>query len=234
MPGFHPMTAAAVVLIAGCRGPFESGLVNFGKVSDDLYRGAQPSYQAFKTVQTFGVVTDVDLRFDQNDFAELEDEGRRARERPGVNRPEHHHPPGMQYVRIRCKPWDPRDEDVVKFLSLFRQKDNNAVFVHCHNGADRTGYMVASYRIVEQGWDPEEAIAELRQYRFWRGWHEVPIYLRSLRGGHLAEVRRKVAATSEHVIKVSPTGPVAGAPPPPGPPPPPPPELTSRARRSTP
>jgi len=44
------------------------------------------------------------------------------------------------------------------------------VLVHCMQGADRTGVVVAAYRVVAQGWPKEEAIREMRQGGF--GFHE--------------------------------------------------------------
>ena len=37
------------------------------------------------------------------------------------------------------------------------------VFVHCKHGADRTGTMVAFYRILFEGWSKDEAIREMKK-----------------------------------------------------------------------
>ena len=37
-----------------------------------------------------------------------------------------------------------------------------AVFVHCRRGTDRTGAIVAFYRIARQGWDRDKAAKEAR------------------------------------------------------------------------
>ncbi|HUT61942.1 MAG TPA: tyrosine-protein phosphatase, partial [Phycisphaerae bacterium] len=57
----------------------------------------------------------------------------------------------------------PRDElrRVMEILD-----SNEPVLVHCWAGADRTGYAVAAYRILRQGWQPEQAFAEMNRY-----WH---------------------------------------------------------------
>jgi protein tyrosine/serine phosphatase len=44
------------------------------------------------------------------------------------------------------------------------------VLVHCWHGSDRTGIVVAAYRIVFQNWNVEEAEKEFRDERF--GYHE--------------------------------------------------------------
>ena len=38
------------------------------------------------------------------------------------------------------------------------------VFVHCHHGSDRTGVVVACWRIKHQGWSADQAIAEMKRY----------------------------------------------------------------------
>jgi protein-tyrosine phosphatase len=45
-------------------------------------------------------------------------------------------------------------------LSAALDPANQPVFVHCEKGEDRTGALVAIYRIVKQGWTPERAYAE--------------------------------------------------------------------------
>jgi protein tyrosine/serine phosphatase len=56
------------------------------------------------------------------------------------------------------------------------------VFVHCRYGSDRTGTMIAIYRIAVQNWDREEAIREMVEggYGFYPMWENLKIYLRRL------------------------------------------------------
>jgi protein tyrosine/serine phosphatase len=42
--------------------------------------------------------------------------------------------------------------------------DGKAVLVHCQSGAQRTGGVIAAYRILVEGQPPEQAFAEMRQY----------------------------------------------------------------------
>lgn len=38
------------------------------------------------------------------------------------------------------------------------------VFVHCRKGEDRTGFFIAAYRMIVQGWSYEDAMNECRKY----------------------------------------------------------------------
>jgi protein tyrosine/serine phosphatase len=44
------------------------------------------------------------------------------------------------------------------------------VFVHCHRGADRTGALVAFYRIARNGWNNQRAYEEARTIGL-RSWY---------------------------------------------------------------
>lgn len=55
---------------------------------------------------------------------------------------------------------DIKDNDVVAALRILRDC-GKPVLVHCKHGADRTGLIVAMYRIVFQNWTKEEALDEL-------------------------------------------------------------------------
>ena len=58
----------------------------------------------------------------------------------------------------------PNAKDIERVFVLMGDP-NHIVLVHCGAGADRTGYAVARYRIVKQGWPLERALKEMR--RFW-------------------------------------------------------------------
>ena len=127
------------------------GVPNFGQVTPTLYRGAQPSQEGFANLARQGVNIVVDLRG-----------GSRQRERQTVTGL------GMQYVAIPWQCYQPRDQPIVRFLTLLRENPGKKVFVHCRQGDDRTGMEIAAYRMVEQGWTAEEARREMAF--FGAGW----------------------------------------------------------------
>ena len=58
----------------------------------------------------------------------------------------------------------PTQEDIERFLRILQDPDNYPLAVHCRNGVDRTGYMIASYRVGVQGWDVNRAAREMNRY----------------------------------------------------------------------
>ncbi len=125
-----------------------AGVPNFGEVTPTLYRGAQPTSQGFDSLAKMGVNIVVDLR------------GTRSSEREEVTKL------GMKYVSIPWHCYHPEDATFVRFLTLLRENPGKKVFVHCRVGEDRTGMMIASYRMAEQGWNAEAARREMDAFGF--------------------------------------------------------------------
>ena len=57
----------------------------------------------------------------------------------------------------------PFDED---FFDIVLDPQRQPVFIHCKRGKDRTGTMVALYRIEVNGWSNAEAIAEMDAFGY--------------------------------------------------------------------
>jgi protein tyrosine phosphatase (PTP) superfamily phosphohydrolase (DUF442 family) len=133
-----------------------AGVPNAGKVTDQLYRGAQPHLQSLTQLKKMGITTIVDLR--------AEDTGMRDQEKREAERL------GIHFVSIPVGGWsNPTNADIAKFLSLF--DGHSKVFVHCRLGKDRSGVFIATYRIAIQKWPTEQAINEMYYFGFNGFWH---------------------------------------------------------------
>lgn len=129
----------------------QAALSNFGQVTPHLYRGAQPSDAGFQSLKQMGVTMVVNFR---DDWEAKPEEG----EVESL---------GMQYVNI---PWraadEPSNAQVAQFLDLVRDNPTATIFVHCRRGADRTGTMIAAYRIVEEHESIRDAVSEMHRYHY--------------------------------------------------------------------
>ena len=152
------------------------GLPNLHQVSEDLYRGAQPSAEGMKQLEQLGVKTVVNLRSSHSDRDELK----------GTS---------LAYEHIEMTAWNPESKDIVRFLKIVSDSNSVPVFVHCQHGADRTGLMCAIYRIVVQGWSKDEAIKEMTEgdFGFHEIWRNLPKYIRSL---DIDEIKREADLNS--------------------------------------
>lgn len=73
---------------------------------------------------------------------------------------------GMEYVSLYWFCWRPRDEIFARFLTLLRNNPGKKIFVHCRVGDDRTGMMIAAYRMAEEGWSAEKAEREMEKFGY--------------------------------------------------------------------
>jgi protein-tyrosine phosphatase len=58
----------------------------------------------------------------------------------------------------------PTEPEITKILALLEDGTAGAVFVHCMRGADRTGAVIAAYRIDHDHWDNSRALKEAMSF----------------------------------------------------------------------
>jgi tyrosine-protein phosphatase SIW14 len=130
---------------------WQNRIDNFAQVSPNIWRGAAPSDISLEDLAKHGVKTIVDLRMD-GDGCEHEHV--------------YVHRLGVQYVHIPMKLQSPSSEQIVQFLNVVNNRNNLPVFIHCRQGADRTGVLVGIYRILVQGWSFDKVYEEMRDHHF--------------------------------------------------------------------
>lgn len=119
-----------------------------------MYRCGQPAPDDVRTViESHGIRTVVSLRGtrDDGDSDAWEPAERAICEQLGVKfitLPSNHRNP-------------PTAEQLDEFLALTRDPASRPVLVHCRLGRQRTGMFCGLFRVVEQGWKPEAALAEM-------------------------------------------------------------------------
>jgi len=126
--------------------PAIDGIPNFSQVDEHIFRGAQPENDAWAKLAALGVKTVVDLR--QLSEHSTTDEARAVEAA------------GMRYVSVPMDGWEtPRAELVNKVVAML-EVPGDTLFVHCKQGKDRTGTVVAAYRISHEGWANARALQE--------------------------------------------------------------------------
>jgi len=140
-----------------------AGVPNFHKVSDTLYRSAQPTSIGMKNLKSMGIKTIVNLRSfhsDKDEIGKIE----------------------FTCEHIYMKAWHPEEKEIIRFLKIITNTNQTPVLVHCMHGADRTGTLCAIYRIFIQNWTKKAAITEMTKgdFNFHKIWKNLPKWINNL------------------------------------------------------
>ncbi|MCL1922023.1 MAG: tyrosine-protein phosphatase [Kiritimatiellaeota bacterium] len=163
MANVIPIVLFAVLLLSGCftftplptderpaawaQPVPDAHLGNFYQVTPDLYRAHYPSGEKdLRDLLNAGIATVINLRAHTSADATIA-------------------AAGLVTHTYKMNAGAVSQDDLEHVLRLILGSPK-PVLVHCWHGADRTGFIIASYRIVCQGWSKEEAIREMRHGGF--------------------------------------------------------------------
>lgn len=138
------------------------GIPNFAIVnSGGVYRGGQPNspdgWSYLKNIKK--IITVVKLNPETPD--ESDEEAKRL---------------GMTVIEARLPPqsfseWGnkPDKDNIRKAINALMDESKWPIFVHCTHGQDRTGLIIAMFRVIHDGYSKDEAFEEMIKLGF--GWH---------------------------------------------------------------
>jgi protein tyrosine/serine phosphatase len=152
------------------------GVPNLHQITPTLYRSEQPTALGFRNLEKLGIRTVINLRAFNSDDDEVR----------GTS---------LRTERVKILTWNIDDNHVVDVMRMLRHPENGPYLIHCRHGADRTGLMSAMYRILEQGWSVDDALAELTGggYGYHAVWKNI---LRYVRSADVEGLRTAIAAAS--------------------------------------
>jgi len=131
---------------------------NFRQVNDWLYRGGQPKNSELEQLARLGIKTIISLRWS---LEIVGTERRHAREM------------GLNFFSIPLTYWIlPTRVEIDRFLAIMDEPSLRPIFVHCLHGADRTGALIAIYRIARENWGADQAYEEMKN----AGFHRVRVH----------------------------------------------------------
>ena len=130
------------------------GVQNLFRVNETLYRSGQPTPQGFTNLWNLGVRTILNMR-------EYHKDTRKVRHTE------------LKLLQYPIAAGEVEEKDVEACLRMILDAPK-PVLVHCWHGSDRTGIIVAAWRILFENWSVEEAEAEFRDepyghHDFWYG-----------------------------------------------------------------
>ena len=127
------------------------GLVNVGHVSGGVYRGADPAPgEGYRSLHELGIRTVLNLSHGRDN--------------------EQFKPFGIREIYTPMNFFRDVDESRIRELvGLLSDASLRPIYVHCAQGRDRTGMVIACHRI-ECGWSNEDAVAEMWSFGFHFVW----------------------------------------------------------------
>jgi len=150
---------------AARRLPEARGVAYAAEVAPGLFRGGQPSAEGVAWLKSMGIKTVLNLRHHHGDSEKQQVES-----------------VGLRYERIPLESSDaPRPEQVARFLAIVRDPALRPIYVHCQHGVDRTGAMMAVYRMEDEGWSNADAYAEMLSFGAHLIWRDLRNFVRAYR-----------------------------------------------------
>ena len=176
------VTLASSAAFADSQSPYKE-LPNFYRVNEHLYRGGQPGTGGIKKLGDLGVKAIVNLRGEDDVSCAEEREAAAAH---------------IRYFKVPMAGIGrPSDAEISKVMAIIDNPENWPVFVHCKHGCDRTGTVVACYRISHDNWDGERATAEAK--KFGMSWIEVGMrgYIADYYKSHFHDAARPAVSSGK-------------------------------------
>lgn len=160
------LLGACAIFMASCSSivPGTHGIPHFAEVEPGVYRGGQPGPEGWAYLKSLGVTYDLKLNLEfLNESADAAQFGIETHSRPIDLR---------QQVAIEPIPIDQLDKTI-------QSMPRTGVFIHCEHGQDRTGLLVAMWRVRRNGWTKDQAEKEMLDRGFhrnlfglWNAWKQ--------------------------------------------------------------
>ena len=137
-------------------------LMNFYRLNQDVFRSRQPNRAAFEALEKMGIQSVLNLRTSFADKKLIK----------GLS---------FHYYQVPMSPDRITTEQLVEALKVLKDAPK-PILVHCVHGADRTGAVIAMYRIIFEGWTKQEALDEMIKggYRFHDVYLNIPRLIREV------------------------------------------------------
>jgi protein tyrosine phosphatase (PTP) superfamily phosphohydrolase (DUF442 family) len=137
-----------LILTVGCFTPrgIPPAIPNFDKVDGVVYRSGQPNLFGFEMLKTLGIKSVLNLRNDEQ-----------SDEQDIVNSL------GMTYSHFPLKGGHVCSQETLQTIQILIWDLPKPVLVHCEFGCDRTGVVIACYRLGK-GFTPWAAWADAKQH----------------------------------------------------------------------
>ena len=162
-------------LLDGRSHPFQievGKMKNIHELNEEIYRSDQPTKSDFKELEHMGIRTVISLRYVIKDDRKI----------MGRN---------IRLISIPMKASKVDLEDVVEVMHAMTTCER-PLLLHCRRGIDRTGVMVAFYRILFHGWSKEKALEEFTSENYGYSEKLFPNLLELLKSADIQKIKEEI------------------------------------------
>ncbi len=129
----------------------DGNLDNVYRIDEGVYRSEQPNSKDFKLLEKYGIKEVLNLRRWHSDNDEAEETS-------------------LTLHRIKTNAHSLSMDEIIEALRVIKNRQG-PILIHCKHGSDRTGAVIAMYRIIFQNVSKEKAIEEMCNGGF--GFHRI-------------------------------------------------------------
>jgi len=138
---------AAILILTSCAHVYTASKQEASqivKVSDGIYRG--PRLDDLNELESLKIHTILNLE-DNSEAIKKENEAAEQL--------------GMVVINIPMSGISrPKPADLSRAVKIIEDQASRPIYVHCLHGRDRTGFVIAAYKIIHNGWTVEKAYQE--------------------------------------------------------------------------
>lgn len=157
-----------LLLGAGCSSEkLTHGIPNLAQVEPGLYRGGQPTAEGWAWLKSQGVKWDIKLNtWDEAPEWKTFEEGTNLLSNIWCD---------SEPIPLSEQLFGVNGYTIDSALQTMIDHPGEGIYVHCQHGQDRTGLLVATYRVRVEHWPKEKAEAEMLAHGFHKSlfglWH---------------------------------------------------------------
>jgi tyrosine-protein phosphatase SIW14 len=149
-----------------------SKILDLYVLNDSIYRSEQPGNIDFTLIESIGIKSVLSLREFHQDSDLIN----------GFK---------LNLFNVKINPYYFGDIEIVEALKILKNSPK-PILIHCNIGGDRTGTVIAMYRIIYQNWTKEKAIQEMKEGGY--GFHWIFLNMpRYINKADISLIKKKIS-----------------------------------------
>ncbi len=144
---------------------------NLYRLNDSIFRSEQPNEKGFKVLDSLKIKSILSLR---SSYKDSKLSGKTV----------------FEFYQVGMSADSFSDNEIIEALKIIK-KSPKPLLIHCVHGADRTGVVIAMYRIIYNAWSKEEALKEMKKgdFNFHKVYQNIIDYIKNV---DIEDIKKKV------------------------------------------